>query len=161
MPHLSFSELIKLRVPLTAAEAVALTLAAAYVLDMRRVANSAVQVPGDEFILLGNTGDVTFTSVEVSTDQDESTALAALLRRLLQLDEESGANDRRGRVPGGLLILLARTLRQIDLPSPDRDEFRAALARFAAEGAPTAATLSVVFWRAASLRPAAGHRSAG
>jgi hypothetical protein len=154
MPHLSFSELIKLRVPLTAEEAVALTLAAAYVLDTRRVANTAVQVPGDEFILLGNTGHVTFTSVEVSTDQDESTALAALLRRLLQLDE-SGANDRRGRVPGGLLILLARTLRQIDLPSPDRDEFRAALARFATEGGPTAAMLSVVFWRAASLRPVA------
>ena len=32
MPHLSFAELIELRVPLTAAEAVALTLAAAYVL---------------------------------------------------------------------------------------------------------------------------------
>ena len=157
MPHLSFSELIHHRVPLSAAEAVQLTMAVAHLLDARRTGDPALQVPGDEFILLGNTGHVTFTTVDRSTDPDESSALAALARRLLQLDDSSKV-DRRGRVPGGLLILLARALREIDLPAPNREEFRTALARFAGEdGAPSSATLSTVFWRAASLRP--GSRS--
>ncbi len=155
MPHLSFSELVKHRVPLTATEAVALTLAVAHALDTRRAENASYQVPGDEFILLGNTGHVTFTGVHVSTAADESAALAALLRRLLQLDE-SDAAGRGARVPGALLVLLARTLRQIDLPPPGEDEFRAALARFAGNAAPAPAMLSAVFWRAASLRPAVG-----
>ena len=155
MPHLSFSELIKHGVPLTAAEAVALTLAVAQALDTRRAEHASHQLPGDEFILLGNTGHITFAGVHVSTDADESAALAALLRRLLRLDG-SDAAERGGRVPGGLLMLLARTLRQIDLPPPSAEEFRAALARFAGNDAPVAATLSAVFWRAASLRPAIG-----
>ena len=157
MPHLSFSELIRDRVPLSAAEAVQLTLAVADLLDARRLEDPSLQVPGDDFILLGNTGQVTFTTVDRSTDPDESPALAALARRLLHLDDSS-PTDRRGRVPGGLLIVLARTLREIDLPAPSRDEFRAALVRFAGEGAPSAATLSTVFWRAASVRPARRRR---
>jgi hypothetical protein len=152
MPHLSFSELIKHHVPLSAAEAVELTLAVGRLLDARRTDDPALQVPGDEFILLGNTGHVTFTTVHRSTDPDESSALAALTRRLLQLDD-SASTDRRRRIPGGLLILLARTLREIDLPSPDRAEFRTALARFAADGPPSTARLSAVFWRAAAQRP--------
>ena len=153
MSHLSFSELIHHHVPLSAGEAVQLTLAVAQVLDARRMEDPALQVPGDEFILLGNTGQVTFSTVDRSTDLEESSALSALTRRLLQLDDSSPV-DRRGRVPGGLLILLARALREIDLPEPNRDEFRSALARFAGEdGAPSSATLSAVFWRAASIRP--------
>jgi hypothetical protein len=155
MPHLSFSELIKHRVPLTAAEAVALTLAVARALDMRRADHASDPVPGDDSILLDNTGQVTLAGVHVSTDADESAALAALLRRLLQLDE-SDAGERRGRVPGALLILLARALGQIDLPAPTPAEFRAAIARFAGTEPPSAAMLAAVFWRAASLRPAIG-----
>jgi len=157
MRYLSFAELVRHRVPLTPAEAVELTLAVADLLNARRAENSSFQVPGDEFILLGNTGQVIFTSVDGSTDPDETSALAALLRRLLQLDEPS-ATDRRRRVPGGLLVLLARALRQMDLPPPRRDEFRTALARFAPNGAPSAATLSAVFWRAASLSPSRNSR---
>jgi hypothetical protein len=157
MPHLSFSELVKHHVPLSAAEAVQLTLAVAHLLDARRIKDPALQVPGDDFILLGNTGQVTFTTVDRSTDPDASRALAALTRRLLQLDD-SAAGDGRGRVPGGLLILLARALREIDLPAPTCDEFRAALARFAGDEVSPAATLSTVFWRAASVRPARRKR---
>ena len=100
MSHLSFSELLKHHVPLSAAEAVQLTLAVAHLLDERRSDDPAVQVPGDDFIILGNTGHVTFTTVDRSTDPDESFALAALTRRLLQLDD-SATTDRRGRVPVG------------------------------------------------------------
>jgi hypothetical protein len=161
MRHLSFSELIEHRVPLTAAEAVALTLAVAHALDTRRAEHASHQVPGDESILLGNTGQVTFTGVHVSTPEDESAALASLLRRLLQLDESETAG-RGGPVPGALLIVLARTLGHIDLPPLSRDEFRAALARFAGTDASAAATLSAVFWRAATMRPAiAGAHKGG
>jgi hypothetical protein len=153
MPHLSFSELMNHHVPLSAAEAIQLTLAVANLLDARRLEDPSLQVPGDEFILLGNTGQVTFTTVDRSTDQDENPALAALTRRLLQLDD-SAPHDRRGRVPGGLLILLSRTLREIDLPAPGPAEFRTALARFAGDETPSASTLSSVFWRAAAVRPA-------
>ena len=153
MPHLSFTELIKHHVPLSAAEAVQLTLAVAHLLDSRRTDDTTLQVPGDDLILLGNTGHVAFATVHRSTDRDETPALAALTRRLLQLDD-SAPIERRGRVPGGLLILLSRALREIDLPAPNRDEFRTALARFAGEDPPSPAALSAVFWRAASVRPA-------
>ena len=118
MPHLSFAELIEQAVPLTTAEAVELTLAVAYVLDAQRVDNPSPRVPGEEAILLGNTGEVTFTTVSASADGDDTAALATLLRQLLQL-HEWGALDRRGRVPGELLLLLARALRQVNLPPPD------------------------------------------
>jgi Tol biopolymer transport system component len=157
MQHVTFAELIKHRVPLAASEAVELTLAVAHLLDNRQAGGAVAHVPDDECILLGNTGQVTFTSVDGSTATDESSALSALVRRLLQLDEPA-AGDRRKRVPGGLLVLLARAMRQIDLPPPEREEFRATLARFAPEGAPFAATLSVIFWRAASLRPSIGKK---
>ena len=152
MPYLSFADLIRHRVPLSAPEAVALTLAVARVLDARREPGGALQVPGDDTILLSNTGDVTFGSVGRSTEQEEISGLASLLRRLLQLDVQAG-RDRRGRVPGGLLVLLARSLRHIDLDPPRRDEFMTALIRFAGTHDRNAASSSVIFWRAASLRP--------
>jgi Tol biopolymer transport system component len=153
MTYLSFAALIAHRVPLTAAEAVTLTLAVACLLDARRTTPREAQLPSDEHLLLSNTGQVTFKTVDGSTHQDETTALAALLRRLLQLDESDGV-ERRGRVPGGLLVLLARTLGQIDLDPPGREEFRTALSRFAGGADPSGAVLSTIFWRAASLRPA-------
>ena len=153
MADLSFADLIESRVPLTAAEAVELTLAVARVLDTRRLTDAVLQVPGDERILLHRAGQVTFTTVSGSTDSDEISALAGLTRRLLQLDDPD-APDKRRLVPGGLLILLARAFRQMDLPPPGRDEFRAGLARFAVEGTPSAATLAAIFSRAAGLRRA-------
>jgi Tol biopolymer transport system component len=152
MPYLSFADLIRHRVPLSAREAVALTLAVARVLDARRGPGDALRLPGDHEILLNNTGDVTFGGVSPSTEQEEIVALASLLRRLLQLDMPD--RDRRGRVPGGLLVLLARALQQIDLEAPRRDEFTAALVRFAGGSPADAATLAVIFWRAGGLRPA-------
>lgn len=152
MPYLSFADLIRHRVPLSAPEAAALTLAVARVLDVRRDGECGLHVPGDDRLLLSNTGDVTFGGVEPSTEQEEIAGLASLLRRLLQLDTP-GVRDRRGRVPGGLLVLLARALRQIDLGPPTRDEFLTALIRFAGLHERSAAALAVVFWRAAGLRP--------
>jgi hypothetical protein len=153
MPHLSFADIIRERVPLTPSEAVALTLAVADVLDARRVFADDLPVPPDEGLLLSSTGEISVATVEGLTDEDETTCLAALLRRLLQLDD-SATLDRRGRVPGALLVLLSRALQQIDLPSPGRDEFRRALARFVAVDERAAAALAAIFWRAAAARPA-------
>jgi hypothetical protein len=153
MAYLTLAELIRHGVPLSPAEAIALTLAVARVLDRRRADGDGVHVPDDERLLLSNAGDVIFGSVEGSTEQEEIFALASLLRRLLQLDAR-GAHDRRGRVPGGLLVVLARSLGQIDLPAPTREEFMTALTRFAGNESSSRALLSVIFWRAASLRPA-------
>ena len=130
-----------------------MVLAVTRVLDSRRDPGQALHVPDDDQLLLSNTGEVTFGSVRPSTEQEEISGLAALLRRLLQLDSAE-VRDRRGRVPGGLLVLLARALRHIDLQAPGRDEFTTALIRFAGNHDRNAASLAVIFWRAAALCPA-------
>src|SRR5687768_12127934 len=135
MPQISISELIATGVALSASEAVTLALAVADVLGERRVA----MLPPDHQLFLSSTGQVSFESLTVWTDQDDrartsvdiTAQLASLIRRLLQLDEP-GSGDRRHRVPGGLLVLLARSLQQIDLPPLELNAFRTAMARFAA-----------------------------
>jgi hypothetical protein len=139
--QLSFADLLQRRVPLTASEAVALT---------RAVAAAGDVTPDNEEIFLDSAGQVTLGPVTPSTPRDETARLATLLNQLLRLDEADGT-DRRGRVPGGLLVVLARTLRQIDLPPLDREPFLAALSRFAGEADPAA--LAAIFWRAARMRP--------
>ena len=145
--ELTFAELIDRGVPLSSAEAAALVLA---VWRMSR------PVPPDDAILLSSTGEV---SARPSTTRTSGPAdpqpLARLLHRLLRLDEP-GSGERRGRIPGGLLVVLARTLRQIDLPPLSCDAFRDALERFARSDQPVA--LAAVFWRAARMRPRGSRR---
>jgi hypothetical protein len=142
--ELSFAELIERGVPLSAAEAVALTLAAW---------DSGAALPGDSAILLSSTGQVT-CAADRPPREDDPARVAGLLHRLLRLDE-ADAGDRRGRVPGGLLVALARTMRQIDLPPLSSDAFHDALTRFTS---PDPALLAGVFWRAARMRPRRGDR---
>src|SRR5688500_11084708 len=147
MPHLAFAQLVNRAVPLTAAEAAALTLGVARVLDVRRRAGMPGQVPEDEWILLSSTGEVSIVDVQGTAVADETAALSALLRRLLRLDDRS-PSDAAG-VPGGLLIVLARNLGYIHLPATSPLAFRAALERFAT---PDRSALAAVFWRAAANR---------
>jgi hypothetical protein len=149
MSRLNFSELIDAPVLLSPTEAAALTLAVA-----DAVREQAINwIPPDEELFLSSTGQVSLGQVIHSEDGDTTvdalcTQLAALTRRLLQLDKP-GTVDRRRRVPGGLLVLLARAMGQIDLSAPTPEEFRQGLERVAT---PDATTLAAVFWRAARLR---------
>jgi hypothetical protein len=156
MSRISFADLVATRVPLSAAEAVALTLSVADALG--EPAGRAL--PPDHSIVLDSTGQVTLeraAGAPGAVAGSETTAgLASLTRRLLRLDDPN-AGDRRQRVPGGLLVLLARALRQIDLDPQPPSEFREALERF---GTPDPTTLAAVFWRAARMRMPAAPRPA-
>lgn len=148
MTHLKLSDLIDRPVPLSSEEAVALTLGVATAVT----AGDRTALPPDERILLSSTGQVSLDAVHDVDSEDTTTEpltaqLAALTRRLLQLDRP-GAVDRRRRVPAQLLVILARAMGQVDPPPPALDELRAALARF---GAPEPTMLAAVFWRAARL----------
>ena len=138
MAQLSFADLIVRRVPLTAAEAASLTLAAA----------EQGPVPDVCEISLSSTGVVTFSSPAAAT-ADEAVRLASLLHQLLRLDEPDG-DERRWRIPGGLLVVLARTMRQMDLPALNATDFKEALVRFGARREP--GMLAAIFWRAARMR---------
>ncbi len=156
MSRISFADLVATRVPLSCAEAVALTLAAADAVEER----GGGPLAADDCLVLSSTGHVALENVPNETgpyDPTETTAgLAALTRRLLRLDDPD-AGDRRQRAPGGLLVVLARSLRQIDLAPLPPAAFREALERFAT---PDTTTLAAVFWRAARMRMPAAARSA-
>jgi Tol biopolymer transport system component len=149
MSQLKFSDLIETAVTLSDGEAVALTLAVADAVAQRGL----TELPNDNELILSSTGRVSLESVSQSDEGDKARGsaipqLAALTRRLLQLDNaESG--DRRKRVPGPLLGMLARALTQTVSPAPSPEEFRKALEQF---GTPDPTTLAAVFWRAARLR---------
>ena len=153
MLRITVADLIETGVAISHAEAAALTLA---VLDLL-TASGGSRIPPDEQIFLSSTGHLTFGSVTVSSDgveEDPNVAaqLSKFLRRLLQLDERT-SGDRRRRVPGPLLVTLARSLQQIDLPPLPLDEFRASLERF---GTPDNTMLAAIFWRAARVRTPSG-----
>ncbi len=156
MLRISISDLIATGVPVSPAEGVALTLAVADAL----ADHACNRLPSDENILLSSNGQVSIESVSPSTDVDDSPCnessvtadLAAMLRRILQLDEPA-SGDRRRRVPGGLLVLLARSLGHIDVEPLELGDFLAALARF---GTPETTTIAAIFWRAARHRMPSG-----
>jgi hypothetical protein len=149
MSQLKFSDLIETAVTVSPAEAVALTLAVADAIAELGLTD----LPKDDELVLSSTGRVSLESVSKSDETDTPRGsvmaqLAALTRRLLQLDKaESG--DRRKRVPAPLLGTLARALTQTVSPAPSPEEFRQALEEF---GMPDPTTLAAVFWRAARLR---------
>jgi Tol biopolymer transport system component len=148
MSQLKFSDLIDTPVPLSPAEAVALTLA----VEDALIAQSLERLPRDSAVLLSSTGRVSLESVSDADGEDaagdsRTAQLAELTRRLLQLDKR-GSVDRRKRVPAPLLGTLARATTRNDLPRITDAEFRASLQRI---GAPDPTTLAAVFWRAARL----------
>jgi hypothetical protein len=66
---------------------------------------------------------------------------------LLRLDERT-PGESRAAVPGGLVVLLARALGGIDLPSPSYPELREGLGRF---GGDNPAILAALYARCSSL----------
>jgi Tol biopolymer transport system component len=79
-----------------------------------------------------------------------------MLHRILQFDEQATGDGRR-RVPGGLLVLVARAIGRIDGAPLELNDFLAALSRF---GTPETTTIAAIFWRAARHRmPASAPRS--
>ena len=127
MKQLSFSELAGRRVALSVPQAVGLALAAANVLAAFRLGRPTAALPGDDHLRLDHIGQVTFTTVVTSTNDEAVQALARLLRRLLRLDVTDASRE---HVPGALMLLIARALGEIDLPALTLDEFRAAMGRF-------------------------------
>ena len=144
---MSFAELMARGVPLSAAEACAL---------VRRVAEQCETCPDATEIFLGSGGQVTFDAAPVASRREGTVELATLLHRLLGLDRERAE---LAGVPGGLLVILARMLGQIDLPPLSAVAFRETIVRFAA-GVDEAA-LAEVFWRAAKRRPGLATRLTG
>ena len=146
--QISYSEIVRRHGCVSAAEAVTLALAAAGALD--GMDETAALLPPADQIRLSGTGLVTLHSLEEATaDHDGARRLAALLRALLGMD---GPTARRMRVPGPLLILIARAAGEIDAPRLSYEAFCQALERFAA--ADTRA-LTAVYARSVATRPEA------
>ena len=137
--HLRFSEIADGRVGLSTHEAIALVLAAAREADAHQRPEGSVGLPAADDILLSSSGLVWFAApAGTTTERERVEQTAALLRRLLALDDESGRH--RAQVPGALLLLLTRAAGQIDLPAPSWAAFREALIRF---GSPVVALSSI------------------
>lgn len=140
--HLTFSEIANVRTGLTASEAVSLLLAAAH--EMKRTAGGdGMALPPADRILLGTAGDVSFVYPFDATAGDAAAAGAALLRRLLKLDDRASAKQGQP-MPGPLALLMARAAREIDLPVPAYREFLDALERY---GRPDPAVLASIHAR--------------
>jgi hypothetical protein len=105
-------------------------------------------LPDADHILLSSGGVVSFsTRSKAAPATDCVKQIAALLRRLLALDERA-SGDRAG-VPGALLLVVARASGQIDLPAPSYAALRDVLIRF---GSPAATALAPVHARVAADR---------
>ena len=141
--HLKFSEIADRRVGLSTQEAIALVLAAAHEADARRTPEGYAGLPAADDILLSSSGEVSFAApADNRSERERVEQTAALLRRLLALDDESG-REHRAQVPGALLLMLTRAAGQIDLPVPSWAAFRDGLIRFGSG----AVTLSSIYRR--------------
>jgi hypothetical protein len=148
---LSYSEIAACGVSLAAADVAALALAASRELVVGED-GTARGLPRPERILLSSAGAVTLAIKGAEVSEQELVAqLAALVRRLLRLDEDT-ASPTRTRVPGALLVLLARADGQIDGPVLSLEAFVRALERY---GPADMATLSAVYRRCADPGSAA------
>ena len=140
----TFCDLLSAQAIHTTAEAVALVLAAMRACDDESVPRRrCYRLPDAAFILLNVDGRVTFSADLVAgTDAERVRDVSLLLRRLLGLDSERSAHQ--AEIPGALLLLMARALREIDLPAPSYADLRGQLIRF---GSVDEAVLSFVYNR--------------
>jgi Tol biopolymer transport system component len=138
--QLTFSELADRRVGLSTQEAIALVLAAAREADVNTTPEAFEGLPAADDILLNSGGHVSFAApAGKTTERARVEQSAALLRRLLAFEDESG-REHRAQIPGALLLLLARAAGEIDLPAPSWAAFREKLIRF---GSPAVALSSI------------------
>ena len=139
----TFSQLVSAHAVHSTAEAVALVLAAVRACDAASSRyGQCFRLPDAAHIMLGSDRRVSFsTDLLEGTDAERVAQISLLLRQLLGVGCERPAD--RGDIPGALL-LIARGLRQIDLPPPSYVGFPDALMRF---GSLNRAVLSMVYDR--------------
>ncbi len=149
MAHLTFAELITHGVPVSPSEAAALTLAVARVFDGEPASATApFLMPDATCIILSSSGHVSLVDEDHGAAVEQTVGLALLLRQLLRLDDSQRTSAEA--IPGGMLVLLARSLGEMDLPPVRGEEFRKSLERFAFT---ESTVLASVFWRAARMTP--------
>ena len=141
--HLSYAGILARRVPLSAAEAAALVLAACRAVAERdgREPNGGCPSPDD--ILLNGAGQVRLAGWCSREEDADVRRLAELLQQFLIHSE--AVEGPHAAVPGALLLLIARAVRTIDLPVPTLAEFTATVGRF---GSADTVTLARLFRRA-------------
>src|SRR5689334_17691102 len=138
--HISFAEVLARRELISTSDAVALVLATARAWQERDdVDESALPLP--PAIFLSGTGRISFARAPSAGEGTDVRALSDLLHALV---EPIGASATRAAVPGALLLLVARSRGQIDLPPPTFDEFIRTLSRF---GSADTMTLALLYRR--------------
>jgi hypothetical protein len=144
---LSLSDIVARRSVLAPPDVVALMLALAA--ELTDEAMAAARRPSREHVLVSSAGEIVVIACDSAiAPGGEARWLAELTYDLLGL-ESVGAD--REPVPGGLLLLLARALGQIDLPPPTYPEF---LDRLARAGSADRPSLAAIHARCAAAAPA-------
>jgi len=126
MTHVTIADVILRSVPLTAREAVTLTLAVAREWDRQRAIHGPVSLPEDNSIQLHKSGDVSFAVAPGSSSA--SNTLGALLGRLLGTDEIE--SSRHGAALG-VVVKAPGAAGASEVPTVPDDSFRSVLAQFA------------------------------
>jgi Tol biopolymer transport system component len=141
--RLSCSEIVRRDVRLGVSEAVALALAAARELD-ELSEHHGRGLPPPEQILLSSDGRVCFSGPGDEADDGERVRqVATLLQGFLPL-EHGSTSAADTRVPGALLVLLARATGRLDAPLSSYARFQQELSRFCPNDA---APLKSLYWR--------------
>jgi len=125
MNHVTIADVILRRVPLTAREAVTLTLAVAREWDRHRGGHGAVSLPEDDAIQLHEGGDVSFLVTPGSSSATNT--LGSLLGRLLGTDETESL---RHGAALGVMVKAPGAAGATEVPTVPDDSFRSVLARF-------------------------------
>jgi hypothetical protein len=125
MNHVTIADVILRRVPLTAREAVTLTLAVAREWDRHRDGHGPVSLPEDDAIHLHEGGDVSFLVTPGSSSATNT--LGSLLGRLLGTDETESL---RHGAALGVMVKAPGTAGAAEVPTVPDDSFRSVLARF-------------------------------
>ena len=140
---------------LHSAEAAGLVLEAAQACDRGR--RRGRSLPPADRIVLSRRGAVSLLdSACIAPEGQRVAALAALLRVLLGIDSQP-AGVSRADVPGPLMLLMARTAGEIDLPAPSYAEFLDVLRRYAVSDR---RSFSAIYRRCAPPQPFAWTRVA-
>ena len=122
-PELSYADIVQRDLPLSPSEAASLVLAASDALEALGEPNC--ELPELELIRVSRSGEVSLGAVGREAEERERVQrAAALLRRLLRLDRDG---PRGTRVPGGLLLLIARATGAIDATPPSPAEWTCGL----------------------------------
>ena len=125
MRHVTIADVILRRVPLTAREAVTLTLAVAREWDRQRAGHDPVSLPEDDGIQLHETGAVSFLVTPGSSSATNT--LGLLLGRLLGTDETESL---RHGAALGVIVKAPGAAGAAEVPTVPDDSFRSVLARF-------------------------------